>query len=100
MHALATAGERDHAIDVLARRIAGRAVGVVLSGGGARAFAHLGVLEVLEEAGLTIDRLGGVSLGALVAAAWASGWGSDEIYGRFERNFLGANPSNDFTWPA
>jgi NTE family protein len=43
----------------MARRLAGRAVGVVLSGGGARAFAHIGVLEKLQSAGVVIDRVGG-----------------------------------------
>jgi NTE family protein len=92
--------ELRRAVEVLARRSAGRAVGIVLSGGGARAFAHIGVLEVLQDAGVTCDRLGGVSLGALVAAAFASGFGHDEIYRRFHRNFVRTNPSNDFTWPA
>jgi NTE family protein len=100
LHVHATDRERRNAIELLARRLAGRAVGVVLSGGGARAFAHLGVLEVLEEAGITIDRLGGASLGALVAAASASGLGPEETYRGFERNFVHMNPSNDFTWPA
>ena len=97
---LATDGARRAAIEVLARRLAGRAIGVVLSGGGARAFAHLGVLEVLEEEGIRIDRLGGASLGALVAAASASGLGPEETYRGFERTFVQTNPSNDFTWPA
>ena len=43
----------------MARRLAGRSLGVVLSGGGARAFAHLGVLEVLLDAGMRVDRVGG-----------------------------------------
>jgi NTE family protein len=41
-------------------------VGLVLSGGGAKGFAHIGVLKVLEEAGLKIDYIGGTSMGLLL----------------------------------
>jgi NTE family protein len=41
-------------------------VGVVLSGGGAKGFAHVGVLRVLEEAGIPIDFIAGTSMGAVV----------------------------------
>jgi NTE family protein/lysophospholipid hydrolase len=52
----------------LARFLTGRAVGVVLGGGGARGFAHLGVLRALEEAGIPVDLLGGNSMGALIGS--------------------------------
>ena len=58
----------------VARFMAGRAVGVALSGGGARGFAHVGVLEALEEARIPIDMIGGTSMGALIAAESALGW--------------------------
>jgi NTE family protein len=48
-------------------------VGVALSGGGARGLAHIGVLKVLEGAGVPIDMLSGTSMGGVVAAAYASG---------------------------
>ncbi|MHB8693953.1 MAG: patatin-like phospholipase family protein [Solirubrobacteraceae bacterium] len=86
-------------IDPLARRIAGRAIGVVLSGGGARALAHLGAIEVLRSEGVRIDRIGGVSLGAIVAALVALGRTDDQIRSLFERHFLEQNPSNDYTLP-
>ena len=60
------------ALRALTRRLAGRSLGIVLSGGGARAFAHLGVLEELRAAGLVFDRISGVSLGSLVAATVAA----------------------------
>ena len=41
-------------------------VGVVLSGGGAKGFAHLGALKVIEQAGVRIDYIGGTSIGAIV----------------------------------
>jgi predicted acylesterase/phospholipase RssA/CRP-like cAMP-binding protein len=88
------------ALEAMARRLAGRSLGVVLSGGGARALAHLGVLEELRAAGLRFDRVGGVSLGALVAAAMAAGFTTDNMYASFERGFVATNPSNDFVVPA
>jgi NTE family protein len=66
--------------DITARRLAGRSVGLVLSGGGARAFAHLGVLDALEEAGVVVDRLAGVSMGAIVAGLFAADRDVGAIY--------------------
>jgi NTE family protein len=57
----------------LARVLAGRAAGLVLGGGGARAFAHIGAIRALEEAGVTIEAIGGTSQGALIAAQYANG---------------------------
>jgi NTE family protein len=48
-------------------------VGLVLGGGGLRGFAHIGVLQALEEAGIQPDIVVGTSAGALVGAAYASG---------------------------
>lgn len=58
----------------LARLIAGRGVGLVLGGGGARGFAHIGVIRALEEAGVPIDRIGGTSMGAVIAGLYARGY--------------------------
>jgi NTE family protein len=57
----------------LADRLAGRSLGLVLGGGGARAFSHVGVLRELEDHGLHVDRIGGSSVGAIIAALHASG---------------------------
>ena len=57
----------------LADRLAGRSLGLVLAGGGARAFAHVGVLRELEDQGLHVDRVAGSSVGAIIAALHASG---------------------------
>lgn len=62
----------------VARFLAGRSVGVALGGGGARGFAHLGVLRALDEAGIAVDAIGGTSIGALVAGLYAMGWDADE----------------------
>ena len=54
-------------------------VGLVLSGGGAKGFAHIGVLKVLEEAGVRIDYIGGTSMGAMIGALYSSGYSADEL---------------------
>ena len=62
----------------VARLLAERSVGVALGGGGARGFAHLGVLRALDEAGIAVDAIGGTSIGAIVAGFYAMGWSADE----------------------
>lgn len=54
-------------------------VGVVLSGGGAKGMAHIGVLKVIEEAEVTIDYIAGTSMGAIVASLYASGYSATEL---------------------
>ena len=54
-------------------------VGLVLSGGGARGAAHIGVIKVLEELRVPIDVIAGSSMGALVGAAYASGTSVREL---------------------
>lgn len=54
-------------------------VGVVLSGGGAKGYAHIGALKVIEDAGVKIDYIGGTSIGAIVGALYASGYSADEL---------------------
>ncbi|MFN9799632.1 MAG: patatin-like phospholipase family protein, partial [Bacteroidota bacterium] len=54
-------------------------MGVVLSGGGATALAHVGFLRVLEERNIPIDFIGGTSMGAVIAAMYASGYSVVEI---------------------
>ena len=51
----------------------GRRIGLALGSGSARGWAHLGVLQALEERGIKVDVVTGASVGALVAAAYASG---------------------------
>ena len=66
--------DRHSDMERLGRIIAGRAVGVALSGGGARGFAHVGALEALDQAGIPVDIICGTSMGALMAAQYAVGW--------------------------
>lgn len=54
-------------------------VGLVLSGGGAKAAAHVGVLKFLERYGIPIDYIAGTSMGAVVGGLYASGYSADEI---------------------
>ncbi|WP_428827829.1 cyclic nucleotide-binding and patatin-like phospholipase domain-containing protein [Azonexus sp. IMCC34842] len=79
--------QRDYAR--LARFLTGTAVGVVLGGGGARGFSHLGVLRALEENAIPVDLIGGNSMGALIGAQYASGVPIDEIRQRTQRFALG-----------
>lgn len=54
-------------------------VGLVLSGGGAKGFAHIGALKVIEDAGIRIDYIGGTSMGAIIGALYASGYSANEL---------------------
>lgn len=54
-------------------------VGLVLSGGGAKGFAHIGALKVIEEAGVQIDYIAGTSMGAIIGALYASGYSAKAI---------------------
>ncbi len=70
-------------LERVARRVCGNANAVVLSGGGARAFAHIGMLRALKEAGIPVDIVGGTSVGSVIACQYASGWSDDDM---LERN--------------
>lgn len=54
-------------------------IGLVLSGGGAKGFAHIGVLKVLEEANIKVDYIGGTSMGAIIGGLYASGYNASQI---------------------
>ena len=60
-------------------------IGLALSGGGARGFAHVGVLRVLEQLRVPVDCIAGTSAGAAVGAAYAAGLSPDEIEARLRR---------------
>jgi predicted acylesterase/phospholipase RssA len=82
-----------------ARRLTQRSLGVVLSGGGARGFAHIGVLAALADAGFDFDRIGGCSMGAFIAAAAAVGHDESEIQAICSEELVRRSPFNDYTFP-
>ncbi len=97
--AISASNNRRSDVARMARRLAGRSVGVVLSGGGARAFAHLGVLEVLLDAGMPVDRVGGVSMGAFIGGLLAADHDSSSMDAICYEEWVRRNPINDYTVP-
>lgn len=87
-------------IDRLGRLLTGHAVGLVMAGGGARAFTHIGVVKAMRASGVPIDLIGGTSMGAIVAAGVAARWADEELITRFRRSFVDTNPLSDYTIPA
>jgi NTE family protein len=83
----------------LARTLAGMSVGLVLSGGGARAYAQIGAIRALHAAGVPIDFVGGASMGAVVGAALAMGWDDEEIDRRIRKAFVETSPVDDIAIP-
>jgi predicted acylesterase/phospholipase RssA len=83
----------------LARRTMGRAIGLALSGGGARGFAHIGVIRAMEELGIPIDFIAGTSMGAIVAAQHAAGYSSDTMVEMMRQNYLNTGSLRDYALP-
>ena len=83
----------------VARMLTGRGVGLVLSGGGARGFAHIGIVQALREANIPIDLVGGTSMGAILGAGVSLCWTIEELTDRFRRSFVDAKPLRDYTLP-
>src|SRR5882762_1886963 len=75
-------------LDSIARWIARRTIGIALSAGSARGFAHIGVLGVLDAAGVSVDCLSGSSMGGIVALLYAMSGSADGAYG-LARSTLG-----------
>ena len=67
-------------------------IGLALSGGGAKGFAHIGVLKVLEENGIPVDCISGTSMGSIVGGLYAMGYSADEL----EKIVIGINWDNLF----
>ena len=96
-HHLRWDGDADFAR--LARVLAGRAIGLVLGGGGARGFAHIGVLRAMGEAGIPIDYIGGTSMGAAIAAQHAMGLPPERLLELNRRIYLEWKPQTRLTFP-
>lgn len=71
----------------LARHLTRTKLGLALGAGGAKGYAHVGLLQVLEEEGYTIDYIGGSSIGGFVSSQVALGHGANAVYARFRRAF-------------
>lgn len=79
----------------LARVVSGTSTGLVLSGGGARGFAHLGVMKALHETGIEYDLAGGTSIGSAMAVFGAMDMPIDEAIERARAVFR-TNPTGDY----
>jgi NTE family protein len=92
---------REHEGDLqrMARVLTGQSVGLVLSGGGARAYAHVGAIRALRDRGVPIDFVGGVSMGAVIAAGLAMGWDDPEMERRIKEAFVDTSPLADIALP-
>ncbi|MCX8071589.1 MAG: patatin-like phospholipase domain-containing protein [Candidatus Binatia bacterium] len=83
----------------LARVLSGNAITLVLSGGGARGFAHAGAVRALRETGIPIDAVGGTSFGGLIATAVALGRTHEEMLEGARRVFIEGGLLDDYTVP-
>jgi NTE family protein len=83
----------------IARAISGTSRALCLGGGGARALAHVGVLEVFEENGIEFDAVAGTSMGAVVGAAHCLGLSAEEIEYNVRRLLPDSNSILDRTLP-
>jgi len=81
------------------RIISGNALGLVLAGGAARGFAHLGVHRAMTELGLPIDWVGGTSIGAIMGAGIASPVSVEDTFELVKKSFVDGKPFSDFTIP-
>ncbi|MDA3913666.1 patatin-like phospholipase family protein [Oleiagrimonas sp.] len=86
-------------IQRVARLLARRSLGLVLSGGGARGFAAIGVLRALHEKGYDIDLVGGTSIGAIIAAGMALQWDHKQMHANYRAAFIDSRPLSDWTVP-
>ena len=90
-------GARD--LDRLGRRLSGSDTGLVLSGGGARGFAHLGAARALRESGIAVDHVGGCSIGAIMGAGIAADWDFPTLREVYHRSFVLGKPVRERTLP-
>jgi NTE family protein len=82
----------------MSRLLTGRAFGLVLSGGGARGLAHIGIARALKENGIDIDLVMGTSIGALIGAGVALEWDTPHLLERAHQ-FCRANQLFEITIP-
>ena len=83
----------------VARMLTGKAIGLVLSGGGARGFAHLGVYKALLELDISIDWVGGASIGSIFGSSVSADWDFGKSYKVSKHSFTKVKPFSDYTLP-
>ncbi len=83
----------------LARLMNGSAVGLVLGGGGARAFSQIGIIRALREEGVPVDMVAGTSMGAAIAAQYALGWSLEKMVEVNRHVWLERRPHAELTLP-
>jgi predicted acylesterase/phospholipase RssA len=86
-------------IDRLTRFLSDRTVGLTLSGGGARGFAHIGVVRAFREAGIPIDVVGGSSMGACIGAMTALEYDEQTMVRLCMETFIHPRPFSQYTLP-
>jgi predicted acylesterase/phospholipase RssA/CRP-like cAMP-binding protein len=91
----------ERAVDIqrLARFLAGKAVGLVLAGGGARGFAHIGIIRALHERGIPIDLIGGTSSGGMCALMYAMDTDPALLELRNQRDWVARKPWSRYAPP-
>jgi NTE family protein len=90
-----------HAGDIarIARLLSGHGTALVLSGGGARGFAQIGVIQALRETGIQIDSVVGTSIGAIIGAGIAYEWDDAKMREAYRRALVDGKPLRDWTLP-
>ncbi|MGH8191659.1 MAG: patatin-like phospholipase family protein [Rhodanobacteraceae bacterium] len=83
----------------IARLLSGNSNALVLSGGGARGFAQIGVVQALRESGITTDSVVGTSIGAIIGAGIAYEWDDGKLRAAFHHAFVEGKPLGDWTLP-
>ena len=81
------------------RYIIGKSVKLVLGGGGAKGFAHLGVYKAMCDLGIPVDFVGETSVESIVGAGIASGWDYDKLQTAIYDTLVARNPLNDYQLP-
>jgi NTE family protein/lysophospholipid hydrolase len=82
----------------VARLLAGRAVGLTLGGGGARGYAHIGVIKAMRELGIPIDMVGGTSMGGIISGQCGLDLDIDRMM-QLNKEIIATNPFGDYTVP-
>lgn len=83
----------------LARYLTNNSIKLILGGGGARGFAHLGVIKAIKELNIPIDYVGGTSIGSIMGAGLAVDWTMDEMLQNAYDAFVKSKPLKDYHLP-